>query len=82
MEGSMDKEMGNQNDKFELPDKLEFENGADASCFWFAGAVLIAVLAAALIVYRTGNSELRTASNDAMPAAMQADPIAPPPILR
>ena len=44
-------------------------------------AVLFAVLAAIIIVYRTGESDIHMASNDIMPAAAQADPVAPPPIL-
>jgi hypothetical protein len=81
MEGSMDKEMGKHDYKFELPAKLEFENAADATGFWFAAAVLFAVLAAVIIVYRTGESDMHMASNDMMPAAAQTDPVAAPPIL-
>jgi hypothetical protein len=82
MEGSMDKELGNHPYKFELPAKLEFENAADATGFWFAAAVLFAVLAAVIIVYRTGNSDMRIASNDTMPVATQLDQVAPTTILR
>jgi hypothetical protein len=77
----MDKELGKHEYKFELPVKLEFENAADATGFWFAAAVLFAVLAAIIIVYRTGESDIHMASNDIVPAAAQADPVAPPPIL-
>jgi hypothetical protein len=78
----MDKELSKQDLKFEaLPTKLEFENAADAAGFWFAAAVFCAVLAAAVIVYRTGNTDFRTASNDATPPAAQAEPVAPAPIV-
>jgi uncharacterized lipoprotein YmbA len=52
--------------KSELPRKLEFSNAADATGFWFAALVLCAVLAAGVIVYQTGNSDMVTASNDAV----------------
>jgi hypothetical protein len=81
MEGLMDKQLGKHDYKFELPAKLEFENGADATGFWFSAAALFAVLAAVIIVYRTGNTDVHMASNDIVPAAAQADPVAPPPIL-
>jgi hypothetical protein len=35
-----------------LPTKLELENTMDASGMWFAAAVLFAVLAAGIIIYR------------------------------
>lgn len=78
----MDHQTSGENDKFDanLPRKLEFENKADATGFWFAAAVFFAVLAAAVILYRAGNSDYRMASNEVAPAASQSDPIAPPPI--
>ena len=42
----------------------EFSNGADAMGLWFAAVILGAVLAAGLIVYRTANSDIVTASNE------------------
>jgi uncharacterized lipoprotein YmbA len=78
----MDSEMNKQSYKLELPDKIEFSNAADATGFWFAAIVLCAVLAAGVIVYRTGNSDIVTASNDAMPVAAQGGPASPPPALR
>jgi hypothetical protein len=67
----------------DLPAKPEFENDVDATCFWFTAAVVFAVLAAGVIVYRADDSDVRMAANDAMPAAAaQSDPIAPPPIIR
>jgi len=80
----MDHEIPSENCKLDsnLPVKLEFENRADATGLWFAAAVLFAVLAAGIIVYRTGNSDVRTASNDPAPAAAQADPLSPAPLLQ
>lgn len=45
-------------------------NAADAMGLWFAALVLCAVLAAGVIVYQTGNSDMVTASNDVVPAAV------------
>ncbi len=64
----MDSKSDKQSDKLRLSKKLEFRNAADATGFWFAAVVLCAVLAAGVIVYRTGNSDMVTASNDATPA--------------
>lgn len=80
----MQNEMSKENNPFDndLPRKLEFENGADATGFWFAAAVLFAVLAAGIIVYRTANSDnhVRTATID-VPATTQADPMWPSSVL-
>jgi hypothetical protein len=56
-------------DKPELPTKLKLENTMDASRMWFAAAVLFAVLAAGIIIYRAANDDIiRTASNDTLTA--------------
>jgi hypothetical protein len=55
-------------DKPAMPTKLKFENTMDASGMWFAAAVLFAVLAAGIIIYRAANDDIRTASNDTLPA--------------
>jgi|GEM_PF-6311439 type IV secretory pathway TrbF-like protein len=60
----MDKEMTKQSHEVEPSRKLEFSNAADATGFWFAAAVLCAALAAGVIVYRSANSDIVTASND------------------
>ena len=65
----------------ETPTKIEFENAADTTGFWFAAAVLFAVLAAGIIVYRAANSDIRVASSDITPAAVQLDPISPASLL-
>jgi hypothetical protein len=45
-------------------------NAADAMGFWFAALVLCAFFAAGVIVYRTANSDMLTASNETAPAAI------------
>jgi hypothetical protein len=68
MEGSMDNNGSKLNDKSELPSELELENTLDTSGMWFAAAVLFAVLAAGIIIYRAANDDVRTAANDTLPA--------------
>jgi hypothetical protein len=60
----------------------QYANAADATGFWFAAVVLLAVVAAVMIVYRTSSAATYLAANEPMPLAAQADPIAPPPIIR
>jgi hypothetical protein len=67
MEGLMDNNGSKLNDKPELPSELELET-VDTSGMWFAAAVLFAVLAASIIIYRTANDDIRTATNDTLPA--------------
>ena len=65
----MDNKRSKLSDKPELPTKLKLENTMDASGMWFAAAVLFAVLAAGIIIYRAANDDIiRTASNDALTA--------------
>jgi hypothetical protein len=80
----MDNETNKQSIKFkpDAPIEPEFENGPDATGYWFAAAVMFAVLAAGIIVYRAGNSDTVIARNDPAPPWAQADPIAPPPLVR
>jgi hypothetical protein len=68
MEGSMDNNRNKLSDKPELPIKLKLENTMDTSGMWFAAAVLFAVLAAGIIIYRAVNDDIRTAANDTLPA--------------
>jgi hypothetical protein len=84
MEGSMDNETRSENCKYDSnrPPTLDSENRAGPAGLWFAAAVLFAVLAAGVIIYRTGSADFRTASNDAMPSAAQTDPISPAPLLQ
>ena len=64
----MDNNESKPSDKSELPSELKLENTLDTSGMWFAVAVLFAVLAAGIIIYRAANDDIRTASNDALPA--------------
>ena len=55
-------------DESEVPTELKLENTVDTSGMWFATAVLFAVLAAGIIIYRAVNDDIRTAANDTLPA--------------
>jgi hypothetical protein len=68
MEGSMDKNGSKLGDESEPPVELRLENTLDTSGMWFAAAVLFAVLAAGVIIYRAANDGIRTAANDTLPA--------------
>jgi hypothetical protein len=67
MEGSMDNNESRLGDESKLPTELRLENTMDASGMWFAAAVLFAVLAAGIIIYRAANNDIRTAANDILP---------------
>jgi hypothetical protein len=64
----MDNNGSKPSDKSELPSELELETTVDTSGMWFAAAVLFAVLAAGVIIYRAANDDIRTAANDTLPA--------------
>jgi hypothetical protein len=64
----MDNNGSKLNDKSEVPSELESENTMDTSGMWFAAAVLFAVLAAGIIIYRAANDDIRTAANNTPPA--------------
>jgi hypothetical protein len=68
MEGSMDRNGNKLSNKTELPNKLKLEITLDTSGKWFAAVALFAVLAAGIIIYRAANDDIRTASNDTLPA--------------
>ena len=68
MEGSMDNNGNKLSDGSELPTELNLENTVDTSGMWFAAAVLFAVLAAGIIIYRAANDGIRTAANNIPPA--------------
>jgi hypothetical protein len=72
MEGLMDNNGSKLNDKPELPSELELENTMDTSGMWFAAAVLFAVMAAGIIIYRAANDDIRTAANDTPPAPVSS----------
>ena len=65
-EGSMDN--NSKSDRTELPTKLKLENAMDTCGRWFTVAVLFAVLVAGIIIYRAANNDIRTASNNTLPA--------------
>jgi hypothetical protein len=67
MEGSMDNNGSKLGDESKLPTELRLENTMDASGMWFAAAVLFAVLAAGIIIYRAANNDIRTAANNVLP---------------
>jgi hypothetical protein len=78
----MDQPMKNHDfdyDTFRLEPSLESERAPDAAGYWFLMAVLFAFVAAGIIVYRAGNTEVQTAANY-RPAA-QSDPVASPTIV-
>jgi len=64
----MDNNGSKLNDKSEVTSELELENTMDTSGMWFAAAVLFAVLAAGIIIYRAANDDIHTAANDTLPA--------------
>ena len=64
----MDNNGSRPSEKPELPTELKLENTLDTSGMWFAVAVLFAVLAAGIIIYRAANDDIRTAANDTLPA--------------
>jgi hypothetical protein len=64
----MDDNGAQPSEKPQLPTNLKFENTVDTSGMWFAAVVLFAVLTAGLIIYRAANDDIRTASNDILPA--------------
>ena len=64
----MDNNGSKLSDKSELPAELKLENTVDTSGMWFAAAVLFAVLAAGIIIYRAANDGIRTAANGTLPA--------------
>ena len=66
----MDNNESKPSDKSELPTELELENTLDTGGMWFAAAVLFAVLAAGIIIYRAANDDIRTAANDTLPAPL------------
>jgi hypothetical protein len=52
-----------------------------AAGHWFLAAVLFAFIAAGIIVFRAGNTEMRTAADYSSHPAAQSDPVASPPIV-
>jgi hypothetical protein len=68
-------------DSYGLERRLDDGRATDAAGYWFLAAVLFAFIAAGIIVYRAGNTEMQTAANYSSHPAAQSDPVASPPIV-
>jgi hypothetical protein len=66
-------------DSYGLERSLESERAPDTTGYWFLAAVLFAFIAAGIIVFRAGNTEMQTAANYRQ--AAQSDPVMSPTIL-
>ena len=66
-------------DNYGLERRLDAEQTPDAAGYWFLAAVLFAFIAAGIIVFRAGNTEMQTAANYGQ--AAQSDPVMSPTIL-
>jgi hypothetical protein len=66
-------------DSYGLERSLESERAPDTTGYWFLAAVLFAFIAAGIIVFRAGNTEMQTAANYGQ--AAQSDPVMSPTIL-
>jgi hypothetical protein len=77
----MDKGVNEPNSEFGYKPRLEFDSNdsnVDRTALWFAAAVFFAVIAAGVIIYRSGNSDFRTASIDVVaPAAAPSRDVPP-----
>jgi len=67
-------------DSYGLEGRLDTGRAPDAAGYWFLAAVLFAFIAAGIIVYRAGNTEVQTAANYASHPA-QTDQLDPQPLL-
>jgi hypothetical protein len=81
----MDSQLSTQTTKDHpfIEPRLDDENTTDAAGYWFTAAVVFAVLAAGIIVYRAAaNYDIQTASIQvaAAPEAARASPIEYPPV--
>jgi len=68
-------------DSYGFDRTLESERAPDTAGYWFLAAVLFAFIAAGIIVYRAGDTEMQTAANTSSHPAAQSDPVASPPIV-
>jgi hypothetical protein len=66
-------------DNYGLERSLESEQAPDTAGYWFLAAVLFAFVAAGIIAYRAGNTEMQTAANYLQSA--QSDPVISPTIV-
>jgi hypothetical protein len=77
----MDNNLNETNADLGYKPGLQYESRADTTGLWFAAAVLFAVVAAGVIIYRSGNSDFRTASIEvAAPMAAHSAAAEIPPI--
>jgi hypothetical protein len=67
-------------DRYGLERRLD-EQTPGAAGYWFLAAVLFAFIAAGIIVYRAGDTEMQTAANYSSHPAAQSDPVTSPPIV-
>jgi hypothetical protein len=68
-------------ESYGLERRLDAERAPDAAGYWFLAAVLFAFIAAGIIVYRAGDTEMQTAANTSSHPAAQFDPVTSPPIV-
>jgi hypothetical protein len=68
-------------DRYGLERRLDDEQTPGAAGYWFLAAVLFAFIAAGIIVYRAGDTEMQTAANYSSHPAAQSDPVTSPPIV-
>ena len=69
-------------DGYGLERRLDSEQAPDAAGYWFLAAVLFAFIAAGIIVYRAGNTEVQTAANYSSNPAAQTSQLDPQPLLQ
>jgi hypothetical protein len=69
MEAVMSSHASKHDGKYGFSPDLETDGNPDALGRWFAGAVIVAFLAAGVIVYRTATPEVVTKSNDGIVAS-------------
>jgi hypothetical protein len=69
-------------ESYGLERRLDSEQMPDAAGYWFLAAVLFAFIAAGVIVYRAGNTEMQTAANYSSHPAAQTSQLDPRPLLQ
>jgi hypothetical protein len=75
----MENNVNEPQNEFGYKPRIEFDTRTDRTMLWVAAAVLFAVIAAGVIIYRSGNADFRTAAIDvtAAPAATRTVEIPP-----
>jgi hypothetical protein len=87
MEGVMDQPVKKTDldfdyDRYGIERRLDAERAPDVAGYWFLAAVLFAFIAAGIIVYRAGNTEVQTAANYSSNPAAQTSQLDPQPLLQ